>query len=315
MLLVKPEIELLRDNNDRNSHVARCARICYGKSDEASTTQRDVKLVDDLLTKKHYSMFRHATYYYIIPRNINLVTYIGNAYSNCSYVDWIVDEEFMYLVINGNFILDHRFDDWIRSIKPFNVSIETFKDRKVANELIRYTFRIVTQISTSRELNRTSPNNIAERSTRYVNYNKRGDVVFCMPHWFDIPGDKISYEYNESIHQHYFTIDGITHPWENVPVNVKEGYNQSMVTGYCYGLYQAEHIYNDNIKAGMQPQDARGNLPLDTVTECVYTYSVKEWRHILDLRYYGTTGKPHENAKLIAGLIRNKLISQGYEFR
>lgn len=35
-------------------------------------------------------------------------------------------------------------------------------------------------------------------------------------------------------------------------------------------------------------QDARGKLPLDTATRCIYTYSVREWRHIIDLRYYGT---------------------------
>lgn len=34
--------------------------------------------------------------------------------------------------------------------------------------MLRYTFKVVTQISTSRELNRVSPNNIAEQSTRYV---------------------------------------------------------------------------------------------------------------------------------------------------
>lgn len=315
MLLVKPEIELIRDNNDTNAHIARCARICYGKNDEASTTKRDAKLVEDLLAKKHYSMFRHSTRYYIIPRIINLCTYIRSAYSNNPYIDWILDEDNMYLVVNNNFIIDNETELWNTIAKTFRVSFETFKNRKVANELIRYTYRVVTQISTSRELNRVSPNSIAERSTRYVNYNKRGDVVFCMPHWFDIPGDKIGYEYNESTHRHYFTIDGIKHPWENVPVNVKLGYYPSQVTAYCYGLHQSEHVYNDLIKYGIQPQDARGNLPLDTVTECVYTYSVKEWRHILDLRYYGTTGKPHENAKYIAGLIRTNLMNQGYGFR
>lgn len=32
--------------------------------------------------------------------------------------------------------------------------------------MMRYTFCVDTQISTSRELNRVSPNNIAEKSTR-----------------------------------------------------------------------------------------------------------------------------------------------------
>ena len=69
------------------------------------------------------------------------------------------------------------------------------------------------------------------------------------------------------------------------------------------------------INYGMNRQDARGILPLDTATKCVYTYSIDEWRRIIDLRYYGTTGKPHPNAKIIAGMIRDQLIELGYDFR
>ena len=61
------------------------------------------------------------------------------------------------------------------------------------------------------------------------------------------------------------------------------------------------------LKEGMLPQDARGILPLDTATKCFYTYSIKEWKHILDLRYKGTTGKPHHNAKIIATEIYKNL--------
>ena len=60
-------------------------------------------------------------------------------------------------------------------------------------------------------------------------------------------------------------------------------------------------------------QDARGVLPLDTATRCVYTYSLREWRHIIDLRYYGTTGIPHPNARLIAGMIRNKGLKEFFK--
>ena len=45
--------------------------------------------------------------------------------------------------------------------------------------MMRYTFCVDTQISTSRELNRVSPNSIAEKSTRYV-YE---DGSICRPHW------------------------------------------------------------------------------------------------------------------------------------
>ena len=64
----------------------------------------------------------------------------------------------------------------------------------------------------------------------------------------------------------------------------------------------------------MEPQDARGELPLDLATEVIYTYSVSEWRHIIDLRYFGKTGAPHPNAKIIAGMIKDKLEEHGYDF-
>ena len=61
------------------------------------------------------------------------------------------------------------------------------------------------------------------------------------------------------------------------------------------------------LKLGFLPQDARGVLPLDAATKVVYTYSAYEWKHILDLRYFETTGKAHPNAKLIAKEIYNEL--------
>ena len=72
-------------------------------------------------------------------------------------------------------------------------------------------------------------------------------------------------------------------------------------------------MYNLALKFGMKPQDAREFLPLCTATKCVYTYSINEWQHILDLRYRGTTGKSHPNAKLIAGYIAVLLDDLGYD--
>lgn len=57
----------------------------------------------------------------------------------------------------------------------------------------------------------------------------------------------------------------------------------------------------------MKPEDARGVLPLDTATKVVYTYPVEKWCDILELRYYGTTGRPHPNAKLVMGMVRDQI--------
>lgn len=137
-------------------------------------------------------------------------------------------------------------------------------------ELYRLTFCITTQISTSRELNRVSPNNIAERSTRFC--SAMGGLAICRPWW-------------------------IKSPIEDA-VSALSYYNLA-----C----EAEKTYRNLLLRGMKPEDARGVLPLDTATKVIYTYSIKEWQHILDLRYYGTTGKPHPNAKLITGEIREEI--------
>lgn len=56
------------------------------------------------------------------------------------------------------------------------------------------------------------------------------------------------------------------------------------------------------------PIDAlRGVLPLDTHTRAIYTATIEEWEHFLDMRLKGTTGKPHGDIKIIAQKI-NDLI-------
>lgn len=62
-----------------------------------------------------------------------------------------------------------------------------------------------------------------------------------------------------------------------------------------------------------QSRRARGLLPFDTMTVVIYTYSLAEWRRIIDNRYYGITGRPHPNAKIIAGDIKNIINEYGYE--
>lgn len=81
----------------------------------------------------------------------------------------------------------------------------------------------------------------------------------------------------------------------------------------CESSFNKYHILINEYN--MNRQDARGILPIDTATRCIYTYSVREWRHIIDLRYYGTTGTPHPNCIIIAGMIRNNLMELGYDFR
>ena len=138
-------------------------------------------------------------------------------------------------------------------------------------ELYRLTFCITTQISTSRELNRVSPNNIAERSTRFC--SSMGGLAICRPWWIKSPVDDIA-------------------------VNALSYYNLA-----C----EAEKTYMTLLLKGMKPEDARGVLPLDTATKVIYTYSVQEWKHILDLRLYDKTGKAHPNCHVVMQMVKDQI--------
>ena len=286
MKIIEPSVELWLQE-DVTTHIARCARICYGRD-----SGNDFVLCNNLLHNKHWSMFRHESVYAIIPeKDVKHLWYdVTVNYMECPYIDWIKFEDKYYISTNGNFLLDIKgkkpvLYEWLTQ---YRVDALTFNNiHPLVSNLMRYTFKVTTQISTSRELNRVSPNNIAERSTRYV-YE---DGTICRPHWMTIN------EANEFNNNHQAGMTTIGRNYIN----------------FCI---QSFGTYKDLIEInGLNRQDARGVLPLDTATVCAYTYSIKEWRAILDLRYYGTTGKPHPNARIIAGMIRNELMDLGYDFR
>lgn len=281
MKLINPRVEYW-DNKDSINHVARCARICY-KSDNQNNNE---ELFQRLLNSAHHSMFRHDTKYYIVPNikgnissDLRCLYDVLKQFEANPYIHQIVTESNIFVSANGQFVLNHQDEFLIESLSEFVVDKETFFSYNETKLIRRFTFCITSQISTTRELNRVSPNNIAEESTRYCNYSKNkfgNEISICKPHWYD----------NANA-----TLQGI----------------------YSVICKKAESGYFRLLDEGMLPQDARGVLPLDTASTVVYTYTIKEWKHIIDLRYRGVTGAPHPNAKIVIGEVYKQLTKMGYD--
>ena len=72
-------------------------------------------------------------------------------------------------------------------------------------------------------------------------------------------------------------------------------------------MIDVEGVYKVLLGTGMKPEDARGILPLDTATKVIYTYSIQEWQHILDLRLYDKTGKAHPNCHVVMAMVRDQI--------
>lgn len=274
MQIIKPSVEYWAQGNDREAHIARCAAICY----KSQKYNKD-SLINHLTIAKHFSMFRHATRYYIL----GYTTYAGQlieGYLDHSRIFGISPFLFIhkgiraiYVSANEQYIMEHTGFERIMSMHE--VSFEQFVESTENKDIIRLTFCITTSIKVSRELNRVSPNNIAEQSTRYVNFlSKNGNVAIC-----------------ESVDEHLTAVD------------------KAII---AESLTNSTNTYMDLISSGVKPEDARRVLPLDTATVCAYTYSVREWKHIIDLRYFGTTGKPAPDAKVIGEMLYNSIKELGY---
>lgn len=110
----------------------------------------------------------------------------------------------------------------------------------------------------SHELVRHRPASFGQESTRYCNYSndKFGhSITFISPCFFNLQ----SYQYQA---------------WEQACI-------------------ESEKAYFTLIDLGASPQEARSVLHTSVKTEIGLTATEKEWQHIINLRYHGTTGAPH----------------------
>lgn len=280
MKIIEPKVELWQQGDDAKAHVARCARVCYGRE-----TGNDQATIKRLIDSGHWSMFRHGTYYIIANDSDKTLETIVINYANTIGFSYNYKKHVYYITVNGNWVLDHKaqFD----YISKYIVPIEDFRNTEIGFNMMRYTFCVDTQISTSRELNRVSPNSIAEMSTRYV-YE---DGSICRPHWISKKEAELFNNDNN--------------------VNLDEAIN--VYLNGCKRDFEEYKILVDKYK--IHRQDARGKLPFDTFTRCVYTYSTKEWFDIIKKRVYHTTGKAHPNATIICKLIEQELNELGYEIK
>lgn len=265
MKIEEPKVELWKDNNNLENHIARCARVCYA----SNKTDNNSSLCNRLIQDKHYSMFRHYGIYLIIPQKIQI--------DNRAYIDAavVLIEGKYYISINMQAFREY-WDNYYRYV----ISQEEAENNEIFRKykLLRYTFCVETGIDITRELNRKSPNSIAEQSTRYVDFLKKIGIRFKKCHWM----------HNLNFYKKCLV------------------YLMCKTSEWFYKLSRSKYGLN------LQPQDARWILPLDTMSKAVYTYTVADWERIINMRLWDWTGKAHNDAKVVARQICNLLEGEGY---
>lgn len=307
------------------AHISKCARVCYGKENKPVDIKRDIKTFQSLVHNEHLSMLRHDSFYFVInvanyhPENMMRV--VNVFFDNNPFVSYKFTKKDILLVsTNGQFIygkgkeIDRLMNYYgFPPLTIFRVKLEDFKEYADAEDLIRHTIIVNTNIGVTRELNRVSPNNIAESSTRYIIQGDKNNIGTICPSkeirtsiYPDDP-DWFEYEKGEVASQDCLLCIA-SNNYKPFPTGDTNIYYDALI-GYRDSFIAYKKLIDKRVPLDI----ARNNLPLVTAAKAVYTYTLAEWKHIIDIRYHGTTGKPHPDTKEVAGMIRNLFIDMNID--
>lgn len=302
MKIVKPKVEYWAQGENKFDHIAKCARVCYA----SDRTTNNEKFVNGLIHNNHLSMLRHWSVYIhikdclcglkhsIIEKYFSIHPYCGFVYAE--HADCYISTNLQYF----NDVKEELMKIYDFDLEEYVITQEELEKEPWTQDIRRYTMFVQTGIDISRELNRVSPNNIAEQSTRYV---EQGSI--CQSHFYDITLDEVDCDLFGDCYDKDRNII--------IPLLTTNDYKPVDINDYLISCADCFRNYNRLLNSGFKEEDARKVLPLATTTKCVYTYSLKEWKHILDLRLYGTTGRPHPDAKIIGELIQKEFHKIGFE--
>ncbi len=305
MKVINANVTELKNINPQ-AHIESIGRICY-KSESAITTGSAEKFVRAMYLNKHWAMLEHFRFIFEVPKMIydNIVE-IGSPYIVCTdYGRYVISASARGLLdaheVVSTSIAMHRnlnyshltalmalashavwhygCDELFGRCNPCEQpNIKCLENSK--HELNGYhewmahgwhSVLLTYDRGVSHELVRHRPCSFAQESTRYCNYSKGkfgSELTVIEPLFFD----KDTIRYNL---------------WYDAMVMCERAYN----------------ILN---KEGAKPEESRTVLPNSLKTDLVITATNSEWTHIVDLRYKGTTGAPHPQAKEVVGLIINK---------
>lgn len=277
-------------------HIAKCARVCYqsvpknnGEIDYEFLVRTLFRGIDFLnqpytdndVLKTHLSVCEHATvhlkYRLFIARDILQAT----KFTNNSYSKTKEHDGYVYVTTNMRVLIEHHWMDELKFIDS-TPNCPYYDDR--------ITINFITDIGTSRELNRHRRHSISEESTRYCAYDKgkfgNGITVAKLPWIPYVDSNDGGHDYTEG----FFNDNEI---YNNDIIQDQYAETWAAVDWFLYGLQVCDLVYRKTRELGWTAQQAREILPLNTKTQIVHTAFVDDWEHWIKLRANQVSGKVH----------------------
>lgn len=246
-------------------HIEAQGRVAW-KSEERITDESYIKFVEMLKGVNHGSVLEHGTVYLHMKdlhingneSSENLQGYYKNKYSVVKRKEdhFIITD--IYITTNYRVLVENNWlDDLKYQCEPTEfhekrVTVKFICDRGVSHEFVRHRVFSFTQ-----------------ESTRYCNYSKDkfgNELTFIIPCWITDIEERFDKEYNYVAHAEYHHAkDDANKQWYDLCLN-------------------SEFVYNDLVKEGWKPQQARAILPNSLKTELIMTGFVSDWKHFFMLR-------------------------------
>lgn len=306
MIITNAGYKLVNETNPTKK-IEQIARICY-KSEDKITEGSDIKMIQDLISRRHTAMLEHANITIAVSRNIYdrmreqvriRETHISNTaenencylrFSEANMQD--INRYSAFCIVSGNLRAWYEYFEWLAYY---------------GSAIDKCVFDVVND----------NAGNIFDKFGGYIVSLPRDVCVYLVHDTAEL------IEKERMIHECFtavFTVDrGVTHEL----VRMRESSFAQESTRYCnyakdkfgaeitvikpcftnwdehrFNIWEdacryAEEKYFDLLSAGATPQEARDVLPTSVKSEIAVTANLNEWRHIFNLRACDATGPAH----------------------
>ena len=310
MKVVKQGLEVINGLRPME-HIEKIGRICY-KSESKITEDSAARFVKMLFENKHHAMLEH--YRFILQ--VSPVIYEPLTALNLRHFEFSFDNERCLISFSARALLNMVEDSHCADYGFLPMAVSGIRDELIGHickafdcyELFGKSRDEQIILSTGVEFIPNSPNNMSEKE-----WNRHGWKSISF-----VTDRGISHELVRHREETAFAQESTRYcnykadKFGNEITVIDQGFDGEAYEIWKYIGECCERSYFEMLSAGLAPQMARSVLPTCLKTEIVITAPIYEWKHIMNLRYHGTTGKPHPMVKeLVTPLVEKGVFEYG----
>lgn len=312
MKIINANAVIVPHNIPAYQFIEKVGRVAY-KSEEKITEGSAVGFVKNMVKSEHWAVLEHE-YVYVKCSDVNFLKnekYLNhyNKYITGSFRAWAeifnrasyTSNEMillykLYQILSAKYpevfnfaFWDDMADDYsgdtieVLSREEYIKAAEDEWGPEALFETLPHTILFTCDRGVTHELVRHRPCAFLQESTRYCSYDKGKfghEIVVIKPCY----------------------LEDVEELLDRIPSGNDVKKIKGVLTGNArkaaYTVWKqtnkaAEDGYMKMTELGCPPQEARAVLPTSVKAEIFVTATEKEWQHIVNLRYHGTTGKPH----------------------